>query len=78
MNARVCVLAPWMVMARWLFGGGKRAVRPADDLAGQSVGGRRGDRGHGPAREASHIVYLRERADVSAAHGMTDRAAWGR
>jgi Subtilase family len=74
---KVRVLAACVFVAAGL-GTGARAVAPADhleevatiDLAVIQAMAQRG--------EASYIVYLREQADLSSAHRMTDRSARGR
>jgi hypothetical protein len=74
---KVCVLATWVVVAA-VLGSGAREARAADDLAGVARVDVAVIRAMAQRGEANYIVYLREQADLSSAHGLTDRTARGR
>lgn len=79
MNPKVGVLATcatWMIVASALVGWAQAALAadvPGGAKVDSAVVAALAQRG-----EASYLVYLREKADLSSAHAMTDRSARGR
>lgn len=75
MNPKVGALAMWTIVASALVGWAPAA------LAADIPGGAKVDSAVVEALaqrgEASYLVYLREKADLSSAHGITDRSAQG-
>lgn len=75
MNPKVGALAMWMILASALTGWAPAALAadiPEGAKVDSAVIAALAQRG-----QASYLVYLREKADLSLAHGMTDRAARG-